>query len=121
LRPGALIDQSGNVIFVLEARDGVVRLMFHERAGNAAALLGIEQWQSPAMQEIMHEGGDEHGLAGARKSGHAKPQGWRDERGCVSRQCIERNQRVIGQCRQAGQICPVRAFRQPDIECRPCS
>jgi hypothetical protein len=67
------------MVLVLEARNRVVGLLLQDRARDAAALLGLEQRQAPPMDEIVDERGDEHGLAGARQSGHADAQRGQDD------------------------------------------
>jgi len=60
---------------VVEARHRVVGLRFEPRASDAAVRQRLEHRQPPAMQQLMHQGGDEHGLAGAREAGDAQPHG----------------------------------------------
>ena len=84
------------MVFVLEARDGVVRLLLEEGAGDAARFLRFEQRQPPAMDQVMHESGNEYRLAGAGKTGDAQPQRWREEPHGTARQGVERNPRLVG-------------------------
>ena len=64
---------------IVEARHLIVRLRLEIDAGNAAMRHGIEERHAGACHEIVHERGDEHGLARAREPGHAKPDGRLDE------------------------------------------
>src|SRR6185437_9978023 len=65
LRPGPGIYQRVDMVFILEARDGVIRLFLEEGPGNAARLLSLEKRQPSTMDQVMDEGGDEDGLARA--------------------------------------------------------
>ena len=60
---------------VVEARHRVVGLRLEPRAGDAAARQRLEHRQPPAMQQLMHQRGDEHRLAGAGEAGDAEPDG----------------------------------------------
>ena len=75
-----LIDQRLDMILVLEARHRVVGLFLQEGAGDAPGFLRLEQRQPAAMDEIVDQRRDEHGLAGARQAGDAEPQRWREQR-----------------------------------------
>ena len=53
IRPDAVVDQRGDMILVLEARHGVVRLLLQEGAGDAPGFLRLEQRQAAAMDQIV--------------------------------------------------------------------
>ena len=75
----AVVDQRRDVVLVLEARHGIVRLLLEEGARDAPGFLRLEQRQAPAMDQIVDEGGDEHRLAGAGQAGDAEPQRRREQ------------------------------------------
>ena len=102
IRPYALADEGCDMVLVLEARHGVVGLMFEKGAGDAAGFLGLEERQPAAMDEIVHESGDEDRLAGAGKARHAEPHRGRDEPGSAVGQRIERDERLVGEGSQRG-------------------
>ena len=61
---------------VVEARHRVVGLRLEPRPRAMRPLAhGLEHRQAAAMQQLMHQRGDEHGLAGAREAGDAEPDG----------------------------------------------
>ena len=60
---------------VVEARHRVVRLRLESRAGDAPAGERLEHRQAAAMQQLMHQRGDEYGLARAGQAGDAEPDG----------------------------------------------
>ena len=60
------------MILILEARHRVVGLLLKEGAGDPSGLLCLEHGQAAAMDQIVHQGGDEHGLAGTRQAGNTK-------------------------------------------------
>ena len=112
--PPPVVDQRGDVILVLEARHGVVGLMFEEGARDAPRTLCREQGKAPAMHQIVDQGRDEHRLAGARQTGDAEPQRRRQEAGRPPGKRVHRDAGFVGECGQGGQS---RAFRsnRPDI------
>jgi hypothetical protein len=63
------------VALIIEARHRVVGLRCEPRAGDAATGQGFEHRKAAAAHQAMHQGGDEHGLAGARQAGDAEPHG----------------------------------------------
>ena len=67
VRPEPLADQRLDMALIVEARHVVVGLRLEHRRRDAAARIGPEKRQAAAMQEIVDEGGDEDGLAGARR------------------------------------------------------
>ncbi|MNL48973.1 hypothetical protein D3C87_1718740 [compost metagenome] len=83
------------MVFILKARHGVVRLRFQPGRSDTARLQRLEQRQPPAMQQVMDQRRDEHGLAGARQAGHAEPQRRIDEIGGAVRNIVEGNQRFV--------------------------
>ena len=66
---------------VVEARHRVVGLRLEPRARDAHAAQRREHRQPPAMQQLMHQRGDEDGLAGAGEAGDAEPDGRIDQPG----------------------------------------
>ena len=62
---------------VIEARHVVVGLRHQLAPGEPPAGIGLEERQPAAVHEVVDERGDEHGLAGAGKPGHAEPHGRR--------------------------------------------
>ncbi len=62
--PGSRIDQRGNVILVLKAWNRVIWLFFEEGTRDPARFARFEQRQAAAMDQIVHERGNEDGLAG---------------------------------------------------------
>ena len=97
VRPDAVLHQRRDVVLVLEARHRVVRLLFQHGARDAAGFLRLEQRQPAAMDEIVHEGRDEHRLAGPRQAGDAEPQRRRNEAGSALAQRVEGDQRLVGE------------------------
>src|SRR5665811_1032412 len=67
------------MFLVFEARHDLVRLRLQIGAQQAPFRRGIEEWQAAACDEIVHQRGDEHRLAGAREPGDAEPNCRRDE------------------------------------------
>ena len=74
-RPAALLDQRAHVALVVEARHRVVGLRRQARAGDAAGRQRLEHREAAALDQAMHQRGDEHGLAGTRQAGDAEPDG----------------------------------------------
>src|SRR5690606_25045535 len=103
-RAYALVDKSGDVILVLEARNRIVRLMFEISAGNATGFLRFEQGQSAAMDKIMDEGGDEDCLAGSRQARDAKSHGGRDQAGRAPGERVQGDARLVGKGCQRSQL-----------------
>ena len=62
---------------VIEPWHIVVGLRHEPGLGKTPACPGFEERQAAAMHEVMDERGDENGLAGAGKAGHAEPHGRR--------------------------------------------
>ena len=52
------------------------------------------------MYEVMDEGGDEHGLAGAGKPGNAEPHGWRAASGRGIEHVVKDDARLVGNGRE---------------------
>ena len=74
-RPLAILHQRAHVALVVEARHRVVGLRRQAGAGDASARKRLEHRKAAAAQQAMHQRGDEHCLAGARKAGDAEPHG----------------------------------------------
>ena len=100
VRPDAVVDQRRDMVLVLEARHRVVRLLLEEGAGDAAGFLRLEQRQPAAMDQIVHEGRDEHRLAGARQASDAEPQRRRNEPGRAPGKRVEGDPRLVGEGRR---------------------
>ncbi len=82
LRPGGRVaGEIGKMLLIFEARDDLVRLRFQIGAQQAPLGGRVEERQPAAGDEIVHERGDEHGLAGAGEPGHAEPHRRRNEAG----------------------------------------
>ena len=64
--------QIGEMLLILEARHGIVRLRLEIDAQQAPLGRRIEERQPRAGDEIVHQRGDEHRLARAREPGHAE-------------------------------------------------
>ena len=64
---GGSLGQLGQVLLVGEARHAIVGLRLEIGARDAALSHGREERQAPAGDEIAHQRGDEHRLAGARE------------------------------------------------------
>ena len=75
LRPAPLVGERAQMRLVVEARHRIVGLRLEPRARDAAARQRLEHRQAPAMQQLMHQRGDEHRLAGAGQAGDAEPDG----------------------------------------------
>ena len=60
---------------VVETRHRIVGLRLEPRTGDAPARQRLEHRQTSAMQQVMHQRRDEHGLAGAGEAGHAEADG----------------------------------------------
>ena len=75
LGPAPLLGERAHVRLVVEARHRIVGLRLEPRAGNAPARKRLEHRQAPAMQQMVHQRGDEHRLAGAGEAGHAEADG----------------------------------------------
>ena len=67
------------MLLIVEARHRIVRLRLEIDAQHAALRRRVEEGQPRAGDEIVHERGDEHGLAGAGEPGDAEPDGRRDQ------------------------------------------
>ena len=61
-----------DVVLVLEPRQVDIGLRLQVGAGDAALGLGVEQRQAGGVDQVVHQAGDEHGLAGARQAGDAE-------------------------------------------------
>ena len=64
---------------IVEARHLIVRLRLEIGAEHAAVGDGVEERHAGARHEVVHERGDEHGLAGAGEAGDAEPDGRLDQ------------------------------------------
>ena len=107
IRPDPLVDQRRDMVLVLEARHGVVGLLFERGAGDAPRFLRLEQRQPAAMDQIVDEGRDEHRLAGPRQAGHAEPQRRRHQPGGALGERVEGDPRLVGERgerRQSGSL-----------------
>lgn len=100
IRPEPVAHQSGNMIFILEAGNGIVGLRFEPDFRNAAGAHGLEHRQPPAVQEIVHQRGDEHRLARPREAGDAETQGRVDEAGRPVGQRVEGDAGIVGKAGQ---------------------
>ena len=94
----------GEVLLVFEAGHGVVGLRLQIGAGETALRRRSKNGKPRARDEIVHERGDEHGLAGAREAGHAEPNRRRDEVGGIIAEIAEDVARGlrVGRDRHAG-------------------
>ena len=88
-------DERRDMPFVVEARHRVVRLGLELGVRQASLRIGAEQRQPPAMNEIVHERRDEHGLAGARQARDAQPDGRVPQAGNVILQALRSDARVV--------------------------
>ena len=89
--------------FIVEARNGVVWLRLQGGAGEATGRHRLEQRQASALDQIVDEGGDEHGFTGARQTGDAEPNGRGYQSGGEIREIVNCDPRVVGKGRQ-GQL-----------------
>ncbi len=72
-RPQAAVDHVGDMVLIGEARHIVVRLRLQDGPRNAPGGICPKQRQSAAMDEIVHQSGNENGLAGPGETGDAQP------------------------------------------------
>ena len=73
VRPAPLLDQGADMVLIVEARHRIVGLRREPRAGDPPGGKRLEHRKPAAAGEAVDQRGDEHGLAGARKSGDAEP------------------------------------------------
>ena len=73
--PAPLLDQSADVVLVIEAGHRIVRLRLEPGAGDPPRRIGLEHRKSAPTCQAMDQRRDEHGLAGARQAGDAEPYG----------------------------------------------
>ena len=73
-RPAAIFEQRLEVGFVIEPRHRIVGLRLQPRACDAALRHRLEYRQPSAVNEVVHERGDENRFARARQAGDAEPQ-----------------------------------------------
>ena len=73
VRPGPLVDQGAQVVFVGETRHRIVRLRLQTRAGDPSRRERFEHRKAAAARQPVNQRGDKDGLAGARQSGDAEP------------------------------------------------
>ena len=93
---------------VIEPRHIVVGLRHEPGLGQPPACPGLEERQTAAMQEVMDEGGDENGLAGAGEAGHAEPHAWRAASDRGIEHVVEDDPRLVGNGREGRQeVLPV--------------
>jgi hypothetical protein len=95
------------VVFILEARHGVVRLLLERCTGHATGPHGLEKRQPAAMQQIVYQGRDEDRLAGTRQTCDAEPDRGIDQMGGAVRKIVQSDRGFIG---QAGEGRGQRAF-----------
>ena len=70
------------------------------------------------MDDVVYQRRNENGLARPRQSGNAQPNGWSHQIAGEIGDVVERDQRIIGKCRDSGQT-GIRAPRVDGLSTRP--
>ncbi len=82
--PDTIAHQRLDMIFILEARNGIVGCGSRRTFDTRPERIALEERQTSTIQEIMNERRDEHRLAGTRQACDAKTQCRIGQRACRS-------------------------------------
>ena len=91
-----VLGELAQVLLVGKARQAVVGLRLEIGARDAALRHGGEERQAAAGDQVAHQRGDEHGLAGARQAGDAEAQRRRHGVGKARARAPQRARRRVG-------------------------
>ncbi len=103
------------MILVLEPRHRVVGLRFKRGTGQTAGMGRLKHRQTAAMQQVVNQRSDEHGLASPRKAGDAEPQRGLDQIAGPVGEGVKGDQRLIGEGgdgRRHGCLSQLNCFRR---------